>query len=114
MLYPLLTQLSSAVTCLNNASTNNTTAAASCITGTLAGLILIVGIAAILALVGYIGLLIGLWRLGTRYDSGLFKAGAILAIFPLLNLVGAILILVAAHTARERLNSTPPSPVGFH
>ncbi|MGP8072816.1 MAG: DUF973 family protein [Thermoplasmata archaeon] len=111
VLYPVLTQLGSAVTCVN--STTNSTAAVSCIPGTLAVLILLVGVAGILALVGYIGLLIGLWRLGTRYDNGLFKAGSILSIFPFLNFVGAILILVAAHSVQEGLDRAPPTSVHY-
>ncbi|HLM91018.1 MAG TPA: DUF973 family protein [Thermoplasmata archaeon] len=111
VLYPLLTQLSDALTCVN--ATTNNTAAAGCISGTLTGLALVVGIAALLALIGYIGLLIGLWRLGTRYDSGLFKAGAILAIFPVLNLVGAILILIASHSAREGLDRATPATAPY-
>jgi hypothetical protein len=114
LLYPLLEQLNSTITCLNNASNSTITPGASpatCISGALAGLIGLLIIAGILALIGYIGLLIGIWRLGHRYDDGLFKAGAILAIFPLLNLIGAILIAVAAHNARSKLDAggTPMS-----
>ena len=58
--------------------------------------------AAIVAVIGYIGLLVGIWRLGTRFDDGLFKAGAVLMLFPLLNLVGSILVLLAARSARRR------------
>lgn len=55
--------------------------------------------------VGYIGLLVGIWRLGTRYGEDMFKVGAVLLIFPVLNFVGAILILVAARSAAARLPS---------
>jgi uncharacterized membrane protein len=71
--------------------------------GTLLGLVVLVGIAAIVLLVGYIGLLIGIWRLGTRYNEGMFKVGAVLLILPLLSVVGLILVLIAAQSARERL-----------
>jgi hypothetical protein len=63
---------------------------------------------AVVALVGYIGMIIGIWRLGTRYDDTKFKVGAILLIFPVLNLVGAILILVAAHEGRRVHSAAPP------
>jgi len=108
-LYPLLTQLNGTLTCINS-TMNNHTAAAGCISGSLAALVLLVALAGLLALIGYIGLLMGIWRLGTRYDNGLFKAGAILTIIPVFNIVGAILVLVAAHSARERLDRAP-SPV---
>jgi hypothetical protein len=63
----------------------------------------LVAIAGISALVGYLGLLLGIWRMGNRYHDGLFKAGAILLIIPLLNFVGLILIIVAARSARAKL-----------
>ncbi len=63
--------------------------------------------------VGFIGIMIGIWRFGTRYSDGLFKAGAILLIFPVLNIVGAILILVAARAARRRIGEVGPPTVPF-
>jgi hypothetical protein len=80
--------------------------------GSVLGLIVIIGVAAIVLLVGYIGLLIGIWRLGTRYGEDMFKVGAILLIIPLLNVVGLILILVATNSARGRLRAGS-SPLQF-
>jgi len=74
--------------------------------GAALAMIAVVAIAAIVLLVGYIGLLIGIWRLGTRYGQGMFQAGAILLIFPLLGIVGLILILVAARSVRGKFDST--------
>lgn len=71
--------------------------------GALLGLIGLVGIGGIVALIGYIGLLIGIWRLGDRYGQEMFQAGAVLLIFPLLSVVGVLLILVAARSARGTL-----------
>ena len=76
--------------------------------GELLGFLGLVFVAAIATLVGFIGIVIGIWRLGTRYNEGLFKAGAILLIF--INIVGAILILIAAHSARSRLSTMPTHP----
>jgi Protein of unknown function (DUF973) len=106
VLYPLLSQLNSAFSCIG--TTTNETLAAQCISPTLANLILLLLLIAVLAVVGYIGLLVGIWRLGTRYENGLFKAGAILLLIPLLNFVGAVLVLVAAHTVREQFDRAPP------
>jgi len=88
---------------------------ASCIDGGavlgLLGLLLVFGIAALVGFFG--GLILGIWRLGTRYNDGLFKAGAILTIFPVLNIIGTILILVATHRAREVIaRSGAPSSFG--
>ncbi|MCI4336407.1 MAG: DUF973 family protein [Thermoplasmata archaeon] len=66
------------------------------------GLVLI---GAILALVGYIGLLLGLWRLGTRHDSALLKVGTILAI--LVPFVGYILLWLGCREALRRLTASP-------
>lgn len=65
---------------------------------------LVAGVGGLLALVGVIGgVLLGVWRLGTRYDESLFKVGATLMIIPLLNILAPILILLAASQARGRL-----------
>jgi hypothetical protein len=73
--------------------------------GAIAGLALLLVLFAIVWFVGFIGLMIGVWRLGTRYDQGLFKVGAILLIIPFLSFVGAILILVAARSAHGAVSA---------
>jgi len=61
-------------------------------------------IAGILALIGIIGgQILGLWRVGTRYDQTLIKLGAIFTIIPLLNIVAPILVLIGAYEAKGRL-----------
>lgn len=80
--------------------------------GTVLGLAAVLGVTAIVAFIGVIGLLIGIWRLGTRYDEAMFKVGAILFIFPVLNFVALILILVAARSTSRRLQSVS-SPLQF-
>lgn len=72
--------------------------------GALIGLAVLLFAVAIVALIGYIGFLIGVWRLGTRFDNGLFKVGAVLLIFPVLNIVGLVLLLVAARATRARIS----------
>lgn len=78
---------------------------ASCISSALLGAALLLIVVAIAALVGYVGLLVGIWRLGGRFADSRFKIGAVLLIFPLLNLVGAILILLAARARRSALGA---------
>jgi len=74
------------------------------------GLVILAG--AILVLIGYIGCLIGVWRFGSRFQNSLFKVGAVLLLFPVLNVVAAILILIAAQSERTRVASlgTPAGP----
>jgi uncharacterized protein DUF973 len=84
-----------------------------CINGAeVLGVVLLLVIAALVYVVGYIGLLIGIWRLGTRYGESMFKVGAVLLIIPLLNVVGLILILVAAQSARGKIGAES-SPLLF-
>lgn len=78
--------------------------------GTLLAVFGLAGVAGIADLIGYIGLLVGIWRLGTRYAEGMFKAGAILLLIPLLNIVGLTLIVVAARSARQKLGRGLPHP----
>jgi len=64
----------------------------------------LVGLGGILALVGLIGgQILGLWRVGTRYNETTIKVGAIFTIIPLLNIVGPILVLIGALEAKGRL-----------
>jgi hypothetical protein len=67
------------------------------------GGVALLGLGGLLAFVGYIGVLLGIWRLGTRYADAMFKVGAILLIIPYINLIGAILILIGARTARRKV-----------
>ncbi len=93
--------IASVLSCTGSAST----IPAACVSGALLAAALLLVAVAIAAFVGYVGLLIGIWRLGSRFQDSRFKVGAVLLIFPLLNLVGAILILLAARaprTARTR------------
>jgi hypothetical protein len=47
--------------------------------------------------------MLGLWRVGTRYNETLLKVAAIFVILPLLNIVAPILVIVGAHGAKTRL-----------
>ncbi|MGP8077804.1 MAG: DUF973 family protein [Thermoplasmata archaeon] len=100
----LVTVLYEAVTC---AGVGNPITSSCLNVGTLLGLILLSGVVAIIAFVGYIGLLLGIWRLGSYFDEDTFKIGAILLIIPLLNFVGLILILVAARSAARKIDGPP-------
>lgn len=66
----------------------------------------IAGVAGIVALVGVIGgAILGVWRMGTRYDESMFKISAILFVFPLVNIVAAILFILGVGSARKKLPS---------
>ena len=68
--------------------------------------IALIGLGGLLAFIGLIGgMILGLWRVGSKYDETLIKIGAIFIIIPLLNIVAPILILVGVSGARGRLGS---------
>lgn len=101
----LLFLLAQAFQCAGAASSVSTT----CVSGSVLALAVVLAVVGILGFVGYIGLVIGIWRLGTRYRETMFHVGAILIIFPFLNIVGLILIWSAARTARAKMASAPPA-----
>lgn len=73
-----------------------------------AGLLLV---AAIVLLIGYIGTLVAIWRLGDRYDDPLYKVGAVLLIIPYISFVGQVLVLVATSRAKTKVEQHPPFAV---
>lgn len=65
------------------------------------GLIFIGGILALIGIIG--GAILGLWRVGARYNATTIKIGAIFIVIPFLNWVGPILVLIGALDAKNRL-----------
>ena len=59
--------------------------------------------AAVLSVFGQIGMLVGFWRAGKRYDETTVRAGAVLLILPFLNVIGAVLMLIGLRNAAKRL-----------
>jgi len=67
----------------------------------------VMALGGLLALIGMVGgLILGVWKLGTRYGETLFKIGAILFIIPVANVLAPILVLLAAIQVRGRLPAT--------
>jgi len=56
-------------------------------------------VGAVVALVGLIGILIGIWRLGNRFSDAWYKVAAILLILPLASIAGEVLLIL--RTGRE-------------
>lgn len=66
---------------------------------------IVVVIGALLEVIGLVGgQILGLWRVGSRYDEMVIKLGAIFVIVPVLGIVAPILVLVGAYQARGRLS----------
>jgi Protein of unknown function (DUF973) len=60
----------------------------------------------ILALIGFVGgQILGLWRVGSKYDETVIKLGSIFVVIPFLNIVAPILILVGASQAKGKLGT---------
>ncbi len=78
------------------------------------GVVLIFGFMVITALVllilGVIGLLIGLWRVGTRYNESLFKIAAIFYLIPFLGIVSSILIYASSSSILKQRKNRPGWP----
>lgn len=68
----------------------------------------LMGVGAIILLVGLIGVMIGVWRLGERYQRTGLKIAAVLMFFPVLNVVASILVIMDTHAASERLHPLSP------
>jgi len=73
--------------------------------GTVLALVALLGAAGVVALIGYIGLSLGTWRLGTRFRERKFRVGAILLLIPVLNLVALVLIAIGSQSAIRALGS---------
>ncbi len=108
----LLEEIVSFVGCVGTGPASSSCVASSGLLGGLA----VVGIGAVVALIGYLGVLVGIWRLGTRYAATgastetFFRAAAILLIIPYLSLVGAVLLLVAVRGALQQTGAAPSAP----
>ncbi|MFZ0699353.1 MAG: DUF973 family protein [Thermoplasmata archaeon] len=73
----------------------------------------LVGVAAIVFFIGLLGGLIGVWRVGVRYQTDLPRIGAVLSIFPYINWIGMLLNYVGAAQIRSRLRGgRGPGPGG--
>lgn len=61
-----------------------------------------------------IGIILGLWRVGTRYDNTLIKVGAIFFIIPYLDVLAPILVFVGANSVEHQIGGpiTPPPSDG--
>jgi len=58
----------------------------------------------IIGIIGFVGgTMLGLWRLGSRYDETTLKIAAIFMIIPLLDIISPILVIVGTVGARNRL-----------
>lgn len=66
------------------------------------GIILLGGILGLVGTIG--GEILGLWRMGTRYNQTTLKVGAIFEIIPPLNIVAPILILLGALDAKNMVS----------
>ncbi len=76
----------------------------------LAGAVLAIFGGLFLAFLGWIGLLIGVYRIGKRYGSTITKVGAILMIIPFLGVIAPILILIGTHQIVRRLERGTTRP----
>ena len=69
--------------------------------------LLFFSVGGILSLIGAIGgLILGVWRLASKYDETILKVGAIFFIIPFLDVVAPVLVIVGAHQAGSRIEAS--------
>lgn len=82
---------------------------ASLVDSLILGVILAV-IGGVLSLIGTIGgVILGLWRVGVRYDQTILKVAAILVIIPFLSIVSPILVIIGVGSAKGKVGQAQPA-----
>ncbi|MGI0132671.1 MAG: DUF973 family protein [Thermoplasmata archaeon] len=107
--FAFLGEVGSLVQCTPPISSNSTVPPG-CLGPAVGAILLTAGllfVGAIIALVGLIGYILGMWRFGERYHETLIQAGAIMTIFPFLNVIGYILLLVGLSNVDGKIASRP-------
>lgn len=66
-----------------------------------AGILALGGLIGLIGLIG--GIMLGLWRVGGRYDNSLIKVSAILIIIPVIDVIVPILLLIGVRQARNKV-----------
>lgn len=108
--------LLTAISCANSNSGTGTVGYDNCITaigGEALGGIALLGLGALLAFIGWIGLILGCYRAGDRYDETTLKIGGILYIIPFASMIAPILVFIGASSAVRKIESgawQPPAP----
>jgi hypothetical protein len=69
-------------------------------------ILLFAGIGIICFIIGAIGVILGLWRAGSRYSEDMIKIGGILYIIPVVDIAAPILVYIGVNSA---LNKLPPT-----
>lgn len=82
-------------TCQNNATT------------LARGIVVLAYVGGLLAFVGLIGTILGLFRFGSRYSSSLAKIGAVLYIIPFVAVLAPLLVLIGAFRVQRQLGRAP-------
>jgi len=101
----VLDQIATNLACLEN------TQSSSCVSLTAIGTgVIAIFLGLLLSLLGWIGVLIGVFRIGSRYRSTVLQVGAILTIIPIVTVVAPILILIGSASALTDLEARAASP----
>ncbi|MGI0080476.1 MAG: DUF973 family protein [Nitrososphaerales archaeon] len=77
--------------------------------GLLLGALALFALGGLAAFVGIIGIILGLWKAGERYDNTLVKVGGILYIIPFVDIVAPILVFLGAREIEGKLSSSAGS-----
>lgn len=103
-LVPLFNQIPTLIANAPAGSSSALPPAFSAAIGTLFATLIIISVGALLAFAGLVGgQILGLWRVGSRYDKVIIKVGAIFTVIPLLNIAAPILLIIGTNEARGQL-----------
>ena len=70
----------------------------------------VIMVAGTLALIGEVGAILGLWRIGSKYGQTSVRVGAILFIIPLVSVAGSILLFTGIRQIARTLNEVNAPP----
>jgi hypothetical protein len=95
------------VNAIANASSSTTVSLGALLAG-----VALIGFGGLLSFIGAIGMCLGNWRAGKRYDESMTKIGGILVILPFVSIIGYVLCLVGYSAAGKKLAQgwQPASP----
>jgi len=77
------------------------------------GVVVLAYVGGLLGFIGLIGLILGLYRFGSRYQSSIAKVGAILYIIPFLSVIAPILVFIGAIQVQKKLRQPATGSSGI-
>ncbi len=81
--------------------------------GLFLGALALFALGGLAAFVGIIGIILGLWKAGQRYDNSLMKVGGILYIIPFADVIAPILVFLGTREIEAKLSTSASTGSGL-